>query len=137
VVQEFADGCRDRLKAIVREFQYRENLFEDRAKERKALEEKAKTASNALAVTCEVSFSEMFTLNLHVKMLRCLIESVMRFGQDQVLYAVLTLKQGKEKDALKALTQHESIDKAMYGTKDELEDVEDFFPFISMPVTTL
>lgn len=80
----------------------------------------------------------MFVLLLHVKVLRAMLEVNMRFGSDPVLYAVVIPKAGKEKEVMKELSEAESGDhKEMYGTKEELEDSEDFFPFVCVQLHPL
>lgn len=64
-----------------------------------------------------------------------IIETRMRFGSDQTVYYYLEPSSGKEKQ-LQAMMIEIFGDKeseGLYGTKDEIDDGEDFFPFIYVP----
>lgn len=81
---------------------------------------------------------------IHMKRVRLLVDLTMRFGpkeKGQDSFATLLIKvstQGKEKAVQTELTKlfADSSNKDMYGTKEELEDTEDFFPFVYIPINT-
>jgi len=60
----------------------------------------------------------------------------MRFGKEDTVFYAINYVPGKEK-----YIQNELIDifgdkqsQGLYGTKDEIDDTEDFFPFVYIPV---
>lgn len=67
----------------------------------------------------------------------------MRFGREDTVFYAINYVSGKEK-----YIQNELIDifgdkqsqgnispyEGLYGTKDEIDDTEDFFPFVYIPV---
>ena len=74
--------------------------------------------------------TDSFEIYLHAKVLRLMIETNMRFGKDNVVIYLIEYANGKEK-----LIQTELIEifgdkdsQGLYGTKDEIDDAEDFFP---------
>lgn len=79
-----------------------------------------------------------------MKRVRLVVELTMRFGpkeHDIPTFAsclVNVSNSSKEKSVLTALTTlfSDASNKEMYGTKEELEDSEDFFPFVYIPINT-
>jgi V-type H+-transporting ATPase subunit C len=67
------------------------------------------------------------------------IESRMRFGSDKTVYYWLEPAQNKEKQVQTCLIEifGDKESEGLYGTKDEIDDGEDFFPFIYVPGITL
>lgn len=111
--------------------------YEERKKKRYELQQSADKTSVELKETCEKVFSDLYISYMHLKVLRFVVDSVMRFGQSHPLMtAVLKPNQGKEKKILQSLLKmfSDPADVGLYGTKEELDDSEDFFPFIYVPV---
>jgi len=79
-----------------------------------------------------------------MKRVRLLVDLTMRFGPKEVgnetfcSALVKVSNSSKEKPVLTSLTSlfADSQNKDMYGTKEELEDTEDFFPFVYIPINT-
>ena len=63
----------------------------------------------------------------------------MRFGSDPTVVYLIETVPGKEKNILTLLVEifGDKENDGLYGTKDEIEDGEDFFPFIYIPTLTL
>ncbi len=87
---------------------------------------------------CLTYFSEIYELYIHVKIFRLVIESMMRFGSDKTVIYWLEPVPGKEKTVQTLLVQifGDKESDGLYGTKDEIDDGEDFFPFIYVPGIT-
>lgn len=73
-----------------------------------------------------------------MKIFRLVIESMMRFGSDKTVIYWLEPVPGKEKPVQTLLVQifGDKESEGLYGTKDEIDDGEDFFPFIYVPGIT-
>lgn len=71
-------------------------------------------------------------------MFRLVIESMMRFGSDKTVIYWIEPTPGKEKTVQTLLIQifGDKESEGLYGTKDEIDDGEDFFPFIYVPGIT-
>ncbi|CAM6005332.1 unnamed protein product [Sphagnum balticum] len=67
--------------------------------------------------------------------MRLVIESNMRFGNDKTVIYCIEPVGGKEKTVQTMLVQifGDKDSEGLYGTKDEIDDGEDFFPFIYVP----
>ena len=63
----------------------------------------------------------------------------MRFGSDPTVVYIIEAQSGKEKNVLSLLVDifGDKESEGLYGTKDEIDDGEDFFPFIYIPTLTL
>lgn len=76
---------------------------------------------------------------MHLKVMRVFIDGVLRFGIPPRFYiAIIRPNKGQDKKVLEVLNQT-FADKnmmEMYGTKDDTNDSEDFFPFVNVPLTS-
>lgn len=63
----------------------------------------------------------------------------MRFGSDSTVIYMIETQSGKEKNVLSLLVDifGDKDSEGLYGTKDEIDDGEDFFPFIYIPTLVL
>lgn len=62
----------------------------------------------------------------------------MRFGSDPTVIYLIETVPGKEKNVQGLLVEifGDKESEGLYGTKDEIDDGEDFFPFIYIPTLT-
>ena len=139
VTQEFTERARERLKVVVKEFKFEAGLAEQRKKKKKELENKLSSQNKAISDLCLTFFSETYDLYVHAKMLRLIVETNMRFGSDPTVIYVIESQSGKEKNVQNLLVEifGDKDSDGLYGTKDEIDDGEDFFPFIYAPVIAL
>jgi V-type H+-transporting ATPase subunit C len=75
---------------------------------------------------------------MHLKVMRVFIDGVLRFGiPPRFFIGIIKPNKGYEKAVLAKLCDTFADDamKEMYGTKEETNDTEDFFPFVSIPLT--
>lgn len=122
----------------MKEFFFESGKAKAKEEKKKDLLKKLESQRNALEQTCETMFSEMYEMYLHAKVTRLVVESNMRFGRDRTLLYSVETTQGKEKIVQDTLTElfGGKDEDDLYGTKDEIDDGEDFFPFIYVPVLT-
>ena len=76
---------------------------------------------------------------MHLKVMRVFIDGVLRFGIPPKFYiGVIKPNKGQEKLVLKRLSEtfSEESMKEMYGTKEDTNDTEDFFPFVNVVLTS-
>ena len=76
---------------------------------------------------------------MHLKVIRTYIDGVLRFGiPPKFFIGIIRPTKGYEERIRKGLTEifADPAMKDMYGTKEELNDVEDFFPFVMVPLNS-
>jgi V-type H+-transporting ATPase subunit C len=108
--------------------------------EAKIIEGKLNKLTGKLEKRCYYSFSELYIASIHLKVMRAYIDGVLRFGiPPKFLLTIVNAKSGHDRKILKSLTDLFSDPKVkgMYGTKEEIGDTEDFFPFVYIPISTL
>ena len=92
-----------------------------------------------MAGRCYFAFSELFIALMHLKVMRVFIDGVLRFGIPPKFYiGIVRPAKGQDKQALAKLSEA-FLDKSMmemYSTKDEGADVEDFYPFVNVALTS-
>ena len=87
---------------------------------------------------CYYTFSELYVALIHLKAMRAYIDGVLRFGiPPKFLLTVVNVRPGYEKKLLKGLTDLfvGSKEREMYGSKEEIGDSEDFYPFVYVTIT--
>lgn len=70
---------------------------------------------------------------MHLKVMRVYIDGVLRFGIPPKFYmGIVRPNKGKDKTLLSLMSDNfaDPTLKDMYGTKEETQDTEDFFPFV-------
>lgn len=76
---------------------------------------------------------------MHLKVMRAYIDGVLRFGiPPNFFLGVVRPAKGKEKSVLSQMMEifADPTMKDMYGTKEDLNDTEDFFPFVNIQMTS-
>jgi len=124
----------------VRDFDIAELEDCDDEKELRELQKKQASQKKKLKLFCKNTFSETFANWMHLKLIRCFVESVLRFGLpvDFTISVVKPVK-GKEQQLLKVLEQKYAFlldkilqDKVKAGN-DEIDysgQLQSFFPFV-------
>jgi V-type H+-transporting ATPase subunit C len=70
---------------------------------------------------------------MHLKVIRTYIDGVLRFGiPPRFFMSIIKPAKGTEKKLLALLSENfaEASMKDMYGSKEETNDTEDFYPFV-------
>ena len=108
-IEEFVKNMKDKLKYLiifitfyknrihVREFNFIAGESQKKTIQLIELETKTQSLLTTLKQSCEQSYSDLFVTYMHLKHLRFVVESVMRFGQEKFLACILQPYQGKEK----------------------------------------
>lgn len=141
VVEDFKNAARDQ-KWIVRKYERTEGL--DPAEMKKLKEDKARL-KKALIRWCDTNFAETFVSWIHLKCIRCFVESVLRFGLPANFDAVLLWPNPKQISAT-----HKNLTAALahlgkHDDKDDLDldvpaslasqQTEKFYPYVSLDIT--
>ena len=92
-----------------------------------------------MAGRCYFAFSELFIALMHLKVMRVFIDGVLRFGIPPKFYiGIVRPAKGQDKQALLKLTEAfmDHSMKEMYSSKEEGAEVEDFYPFVNVTLTS-
>lgn len=76
---------------------------------------------------------------MHLKVMRAFIDGVLRFGiPPKFFLGIINPVRGYEKVVLQKLTDtfSDPAMKDMYGGKEDTNEGEDFFPYVSIPLTS-
>ena len=76
---------------------------------------------------------------MHLKVIRAYIDGVLRFGiPPKFFMGIIKPVKGNEDKIRRGLTEifADPAMKDMYGTKEELNDVEDFFPYVVVQLSS-
>jgi len=119
-------------KITVREFTYDTAEIHRREEQKNKMNTQITSDVDSLKETCVNSFKDIYSTYAHVKFLKVVIDSQMRFGSAED-YQVLVVKvnKGREKRIHDGLIQTlaDKSRREFYGTKEDLNDSEDFFPY--------
>jgi V-type H+-transporting ATPase subunit C len=103
------------------------------------LEHKVEQLKTSVKSRSYYSFSELFIALMHLKVIRTYIDGVLRFGIPPNFYmAIVKPHKNMDKKLLSALSDTfcDASMKEMYGSKEETNDTEDFFPFVCIHLTS-
>ncbi|KAG8175893.1 hypothetical protein JTE90_019314 [Oedothorax gibbosus] len=100
-VEEFKTSA-TKKKFVVRDFEYSDDVTEDAKETQKNVEDLRKEFIEILTRWLKVKFNETFTAWIHVKVMRCFVESVLKFGMKPRFQAMVLVPQ-KEKSLRKKL----------------------------------
>jgi hypothetical protein len=76
---------------------------------------------------------------MHLKILRVFIDGVLRFGIPPNFYIGLVVpRKGEERKILQTMSDHlaDAAFKDMYGEKIDASEADDYWPFVSIPLTS-
>jgi len=133
-VQDFANSCREK-RWIVKDYVYDPNKSL-KAEKKKMEAERDKLKKNMIR-WCKTNFAESFVGWVHIKAIRTFVESVLRYGLPINFQAVLLMpKKGKQTKLRKVLSDMFShlAAKSVFNHKGEDDDMENFFPYVSLDV---
>jgi V-type H+-transporting ATPase subunit C len=138
VSEEFKIRARER-KYVVRDFKFTTDKS-GRTDKKKLDAEKEKLRKNLIR-WCKTNFSEAFIAWIHLKAIRVVVESILRYGLPQHYQAMLLLpnknRQTRLRKALQELYGHLVSKSIFHDSKDEDEvgpDAEKFYPYISLEI---
>lgn len=124
---------KDRYRAITKDFAFDPQGVRNKEAERSKIISQNKTDKDLLVSTCVESFKEGLMALIHIKLYLVVIDSTLRYGSiDNLKIVLIFLDKGKEarliQSLIKAFAEPDKFD--FYGSKEQLNDVEDFYPFV-------
>ena len=136
--EPFVAKCKSKIGFTARVFNYNEEKYKQELEEAKVIEGKLNKLTGKLEKRCYYTFSELYVALIHLKTMRSYIDGVLRFGiPPKFLLTVVNIKSGYEKKLLKGMTDLfvSGKERDMYGSKEEIGDTEDFYPFVYIPIS--
>ena len=124
---------------VVKKFSYNLEQYKKDREEQTKLEARAELIKSQLSNKCYYGFSELFVALMHLKVMRTYIDGVLRFGIPPTFYmALIKPFKNMEKRLLQSLSDNfcDPAMKDMYGSKEEANDTEDFWPFVLVQLTS-
>jgi len=133
VAEDLKITFKDRYKAITKEFNYDPEGAQHKEIEKSKILSQNKTDKDLLVSTCIESFKEGLVALIHIKMYVVVIDSSLRFGSfNNFKISMVFFDRAKEarlvQNLIKTFAEPDKLD--FYGTKEQLNDVEDFYPFV-------
>ncbi len=139
MAEDIINEAKAKLRIVVREFTYDTEEILRREESRAKMASQTTNDVDNLRKTCIESFKDIYSTYAHIKFLKVVIDSQMRFGSaDDFVVLTVKLSKGKEKRihegligvfADKSKKGSNILTKDFYGTKEQLNDSEDFFPY--------
>jgi V-type H+-transporting ATPase subunit C len=132
-VEDIKNSFRDNFKTIAKEFEFEPETAQLKKEEKKKIISQNKTDLDLLNSACIEGFKEVMVMVIHLKVYLVIIDSSLRFGSmNNFIVALLFFDKSKQARVVNKLIQiYAEKDKLeFYGTKEQLNDVEDFFPYV-------
>lgn len=120
-------------KFVVRDFEYNASKLQELESKRAGIAEEAQSKLQNLQAFCQLAWSDIFTAWLHVKAMRCFVESVLRYGiPSKAKFAgfILCPKGGSVSPQLRDALARVMPGKG--GDKADDADGEEYFPYVSL-----
>lgn len=140
VVEDFKQNAREK-RFTVKDFEYNEGKLVEDAEKQQALKTDLQRKYNMLVSWCKMAFSEAFIAWIHMKALRCFVESVLRYGLPINFYSALILPNSKRGPKLRTdLNKAYARLDAAGGGGDEDRiavagiSVKDYYPYVSFNI---
>mmetsp|Transcript_16651 Transcript_16651/g.19262 ORF Transcript_16651/g.19262 Transcript_16651/m.19262 type:complete len:385 (-) Transcript_16651:21-1175(-) len=138
--ESFLTKCKQKTGFNAKLFIYNEEKYKEELQEAKVLEGKLNVATGKLEKKCYHNFYDLYIASMHLKVMRAFIDGVLRFGiPPKFLLTVVKAKLGSEKKIIKSLIDFfaSAKEKDLYGSKEEIGDTEDFYPFVFVPISVV
>lgn len=130
---DFKNQCQGQLRVACREYD-EEELSKKPAEEREieVLQNQIKDKKANLIRIASSGYSEVYYALLHLKYLRLYVESCLKYTTGDYYSVVVFVPKEKEQRLVSAMikTFNDTKEQGWYGTKEELKETEDFYPFI-------
>ena len=133
VADDVKIAFKDKYRAITKDFAYDPEGALSKEKEKSKILSQNKTDKDLLASTCIESFKEGLVALIHIKIYVVIIDCSLRFGSF-INFKIALIFYDKNKEArlvqnlITAFAEPDKLD--FYGTKEQLNDTEDFYPFV-------
>ena len=131
--EEIKDIFKKKYNAMTRILSYDEQSAKQLISDDKGINEKLNQAKSVLSVIITECFKEATIMLCHLKILSCFDDASLRFGgQDNFICCLLIYPELNKESLLNLLIKEldEGNGSEIYGTKEQLNDTEDFFPFV-------
>ena len=133
VKDTFKQQLQSNLRCQSREYNKEEiNLRPQEEDEINNLTKKVKELKTTLIRNSLAGYSEVYYALLHLKYLRLYVESNLKYGNSDYFTCIVFCNVGKEQKIVSTMIKKftDSNEEGWYGTKEELKESEDFYPFI-------
>lgn len=132
--EQFKSQCHSTLRIQCRDYDEEEIKRKPKeAKEIEVLKRSLKEKVTTLIRNSTAGYSEVYYALLHLKFLRLFVEASLKYGTTADYYScVVFCPHGKEQKVVSTMIKifNDTSDQGWYGTKEELKESEDFYPFI-------
>lgn len=142
VVEDFKQSAREK-RFTVKDFEYDESKMEADEAKTQQLKTDLQRKYNMLVSWCKMAFSEAFIAWIHMKALRCFVESVLRYGLPVNFYSALVMPNAKRGPRLRKElnTAYARLDSSAGGGGDDGANVsvsgifvKDYYPYVSFNI---
>lgn len=135
--EDFKNQCQSMLRVQCRDYDEEEiRKKPEEAQEIEAMSKNLKEKRTNLLRNSISGYSEVYSSLLHLKFLRLYVEASLKYGSSEYFASTIFIPLAKEQKAVKALINafSDTKEKDWYGTKEDLKETEDFYPFILIKV---
>jgi V-type H+-transporting ATPase subunit C len=135
---DFKLECQSQLRIACREYDEEElsrKPLEEKEIERLSNESEQKKLD--LQRHAESGYSEVFYALMHLKYLRLYVESCLKYTSGDYYSVMVYVPKDKEQKLISTMikTFNDTKEQGWYGTKEELKENEDFYPFILIKIS--
>ena len=135
---DFRNQCQGQLRITCKE--YNEDELKEKPNEEKEIEKlnnESYQKKHDLERHAESGYSEVFYALLHLKYLRLYVESCLKYTSGDYYSVMVYTPKDKEQKLVSIMikTFNDTKEQGWYGTKEELKESEDFYPFILIKMT--
>ena len=135
---DFRNECQSKLRITCKE--YNEDELANKPAEEKEIEKLTNESSQKkhdLERHAESGYSEVFYALLHLKYLRLYVESCLKYTSGDYYSVMVYVPKDKEQRLISTMikTFNDTKEQGWYGTKEELKETEDFYPFILIKIS--
>jgi V-type H+-transporting ATPase subunit C len=138
VKDDFRNQCQGQLRVSCREYDEEElNKKPVEEKEIEKLTNESTQKKHDLERHAESGYSEVFYALLHLKYLRLYVESCLKYTSGDYYSVMVYVPREREQRLVSTMikTFNDTKEQGWYGTKEELKESEDFYPFILIKIS--
>ena len=135
---EFKMQCQGQLRVSCRDYNEEElNKKPSEEKEIEKLANESTTKKHDLERHAESGYSEVFYALMHLKYLRLYVESNLKYTSNDYYSVMVYVPKEREQKLISIMikTFNDTKEQGWYGTKEELKESEDFYPFILVKIS--
>ena len=135
---DFKMQCQGQLRVSCRDYNEEElNKKPSEEKEIEKLSNECTTKKHDLERHAESGYSEVFYALLHLKYLRLYVESNLKYTSNDYYSVMVYVPKEREQKLISIMikTFNDTKEQGWYGTKEELKESEDFYPFILVKIS--